>query len=500
MDFGMEITAALASQLGQQRFELWFSDVAFEHIENCVRIATRSAFLLERLKKDFHQHIKEATQALGLHEISLEFVVDTQAVDRVVNNTRNATPQTNDEDSDSTDTAGADQEAKSVNAVSTNGASTSTGIPSSNAPESATLESPKRGLLRAASKPARGRRFRSLEAFVGGECNHLARTATEMVLKQPGEINPLLLHGPTGVGKTHLVEGIWSETRKKRRARIVYLSAEQFTTYFLEALRGDGLPNFRRKYRQADVLIIDDIQFFQGKQATLVELAYTIDELSRENRQLILTADRPPAQLARCVGQDIANRIQGGLVCAMKSIDTETMETISQRWAVERHLDMDSEIHKLIASRAQGDARQLAGVLNRLRAATLALQERVSLRLVNEVMYELLPARSRVIRLKDIRKAVCEMFGLEADALEQKSRSKAISQPRMVAMYLSKQHTTAGLHEISEFYGRRSHSSAVTAHNTVQEWIESAKALQINGQLCDVRDIISQLEQQLRAG
>ena len=281
---------------------------------------------------------------------------------------------------------------------------------------------------------------------------------------------------------------------------MVYLSAEQFTTYFVEALRGDGLPNFRRTYRQADVLIIDDIQFFQGKQATLVELAYTIDELSRDHRQLVLTADRPPAQLATCVGRDIANRLSGGLVCAMKPIDQKTMESISQRWSSDRKLMMDSEVHATIATRAQGDARQLAGVLNRLRATTFASGEAVSMRMVNEIMYELLPAQSRVIRLKDVHKVVCEMFGLESDSLHQKSRSKAITQPRMLAMYLSKKHTTAGLHEISEFYGRRSHSSAVTANNSVQDWMEAAKTIQIHGQNCDVRDIVSQLEQKLRAG
>jgi len=487
MDFGVEITAALVSQLGEERFELWFADVALERAEETIRVATRTPFSLERLKKDFHRHIQLAVQEIGMQDLSLQYVVDSEAVDQF---------QTSKTKADANAEAGAEPFHLSNPDTPTIGASS----PATTSPTTQATGSQKRQLILAKSKPARGRRFRTLDSFNGGDCNQLARTSIEMVLSQPGEINPLLIHGPTGVGKTHLMEGIWCRARKRKRARVVYLSAEQFTTYFVEALRGDGLPNFRRKYRQAEVLIIDDIQFFQGKQATLVELAYTIDELSRDHRQLVLTADRPPAQLATCVGRDIANRLSGGLVCAMKPIDQQTMESISRRWSSDRKLMIDTEVHSAIAARTQGDARQLAGILNRLRATTFASGEPVSMRMVNEIMYELLPAQSRVIRLKDVQKAVCAMFGLESESLHQKSRSKAITQPRMLAMYLSKKHTTAGLHEISEFYGRRSHSSAVTANNSVQDWIQSAKTIQINGQNCDVRDVVSQLEQSLRAG
>ena len=503
MDFGKEIKTALAARLGQERFELWFSDVALTRQEDKVTVATRTAFSLERLKKDFHNHLKSVAQELGLHDLTIQYEINPSLVEQ-----QKTSSQPTGRFHNEGEQISCDEERQTGQTLTASEPQTShrtdtptLAIRARTAPApSAKPESNRRHRLLAASRPARGRKFQTLDGFVEGSCNQLARTSIDMVLKQPGEINPLLIHGPTGVGKTHLMEGIWSRTRKQRRARIVYLSAEQFTTYFLEALRGDGLPNFRRKYRQADVLIIDDIQFFQGKQATLVELAYTIDELSREHRQLVLTADRPPAQLASCLGRDIANRLSGGLVCVMKPIDHDTMENISIRWANERQLDIAPEIHKTIAARAGGDARQLAGVLNRLRAATFALNEPITMRMANEVMYELLPTQSRVIRLKDVQKAVCEMFGLESDSLHQKSRSKAITQPRMLAMFLSKKHTAAGLHEISSFYGRRSHSSAVTANNSVLGWLDAAKSIQINGQLCDVRDVVSQLEQKLRVG
>ena len=455
MDFAERIRAALAENIGQERAELWFENVRFSLDEGLVRLGAPSRFLMERLKRDFGQYVRTAMSSLGHDDLSLEFVVDTSG--------------------------------------------TCEERPADDAESVARPQAPRR--LLAPSRSARKRRFRKFDSFVEGDCNRLALKSAEMVVSQPGEISPLVVHGPTGVGKTHLMEAIWSKVRsQQRRARIVYLSAEQFTTYFIEALKGNGLANFRQKYRHADTLIIDDIQFFAGKQATLVELAYTIDELSRENRQLVLTTDRPPNQLAGCLGREISNRLAGGLVCAMKPICQQTMESISMQWAADRQIRLDADFHAAIAGRMRGDARQLSGVLNRLRATSLAMNEPITMRMANEVMYELVPTQARIVRLQDVRKAVCEVFGVEPDSLRQKSRSRAIAQPRMVAMYISRQLTAAGLHEISQFFGRSSHSSAVSASNKVNSWLSKGEMVRVNGQMCDIREIVSQIEAKLKAG
>ena len=147
-------------------------------------------------------------------------------------------------------------------------------------------------------------RFASLTTFVQGDSNRLAFTTAQMAVERPGSISPLFIHGPHGVGKTHLVEGIWSSFRQThRQATAIYLSAEQFTTYFLEALHGAGLPNFRRKYRNVSLLILDDIQFFAGKRATLVELLHTIDTIVNGGKQLVLTADRSLSALRKLWGR-----------------------------------------------------------------------------------------------------------------------------------------------------------------------------------------------------
>ena len=474
MDFAKQVRGMLADQLGNERFELWFEDVQIRSCVDQLQVHAPTQFLLDRIKRDFLPQIREIANQLGKVDCKVDFCVGVTKIEE----TASRTPET----SDSSVAPAATRPAISTPVISKR-AHTPT------------------GRLVAGSTATRGRKFRTFDSFVDGECNRVARISAEMVLGQPGEVSPLFIHGPTGSGKTHLLESIWCAAKQQnRRARVFYLSAEQFTTYFLEALRGDGLPSFRRKYRQADVLMIDDIQFFARKQATLVELAYTIDELSRENRQLILTADQPSAQLASSLGSEIANRLRGGLVCSMKPIEQVTMEQISMRWAHDREIQVSAETHALIASRMQGDARQLSGVLNRLRATSLALREPITNRMVNEVLYELVPTQARIIRLQDVRKAICEICGVDQDSLQQSTRSRSVSQPRMLAMYMSRKHTTAGLHEISQFFGRRSHSSAVTANHTVEKWIARGESIAVNGQQCDIRDIVSQIETLLRTG
>lgn len=484
---------ALCQHVGNDRFDLWFEEVRFELQDETLRVKAATPFITDRLRRDFKDELQTTTQAVQLNVTSIDFITDESVRSAPVDsNSTDTVAELENGPSDSTpghDPADSDAQIPPPEPASVAGRRRTDSVPASS------------GLLRAASATRRGRRFRSFASFQDGDCNRLAKTSIEMATQRPGELSPLLVHGPTGVGKTHLVEAIWSEMKTKhRRSRVLYLSAEQFTSYFLEALKGSGLPSFRSKYRQADLLIIDDIQFFANKQATLVELAYTVDALSRQHRQLILTADRPLPQLGMALGQDLANRLGGGLVCGMTAVDQKTMEAISRRWAVDRNIKMDDGVHALVCSKMQGDARQLSGILNRLHATSVALEQPITHRMASEVIHELVPSQARVIRLKDIHKAICEVFGLESEVLQQTSRSRASSQPRMLAMWLARKYTTAGLHEISHFFGRRSHSSAVTAHNTVDGWVKKGARLKLSGQECDVRDIISQVETALRAG
>jgi chromosomal replication initiator protein len=345
------------------------------------------------------------------------------------------------------------------------------------------------------------RRFNSLRTFVKGEANAVALTACEMVLDRPGEITPLFLYGPSGTGKSHLLEGVWSEIRRSRPVgnRVIYLSAEQFTSQFLEALKGSGLPNFRQKYRRADVLILDDVQFFAGKRATITEVQNTVDEMLREGRQLVMAADRPPAQLAE-LGTALTTRLSSGMVCALQPGDRGLRLAIARQMCTSRQLEVPRIVLEYIAQHMPGDARHLAGALHRLQATSLAHGRPIDISLAREALADLVRANQRAIRLDDVQRAVCAVLGMENAQLQSNVKAKSASHPRMLAMYLARRHTRAALSEIGEHFGRRSHTTVVSAQKKVEGWIAQNSSLMINGRAWDVGQAIREIENRLQVG
>ena len=248
-----------------------------------------------------------------------------------------------------------------------------------------------------------------------------------MVARNPGKITPLLIHGPTSVGKTHLLEGIWTAVRKAGRgATAVYLSAEQFTSQFLEALRGSGLPSFRRKYRGVRLLILDDLQFLAGKRATQVELLHTIDTLLREGRQLVFAADRPPAELDATSCPSWSRGWPAAWSAASSRPTTPRGWGSSGSWRRRLGIELPADVQRFVASRLTGHARELSGAICRLQATSEALRQKITLALAEEALGEMIQQNSRVVRLGDIEKAVCKVFGLEPASLQ----SDGKSQPR----------------------------------------------------------------------
>jgi chromosomal replication initiator protein len=328
----------------------------------------------------------------------------------------------------------------------------------------------------------------------------MASQAVSMVARSLGEYTPLVIHGPTGTGKTHLLEGIWSRSRRENPLRrAVYLSAEQFTTYFVEALRGQGLASFRRKYRDVDLLIIDDVQFFAGKRATIVELLYTVDHLSREGRQSVFACDRPPQELSH-LGDELVNRLVSGLVCSVEPLDYQTRLTLARRWAAQRGLRMGEDVLAYIAGELNGDARRLTGTLNRLRVAQTPPDGSIDLATAQQVLGRLFPVQPRAIHLVDVERVVCDAFGIEPQQLRSQGRGHALTQPRMLAMWLARKYTRSALSEIGSYFGRRSHSTVVSAQNKVQRWIEQERLIQTGPASQSVGHMLSHLERRLSTG
>ena len=348
-------------------------------------------------------------------------------------------------------------------------------------------------------KPYR-RPFANLSSFVVGDGNRVAHAAALSVLPRLGQVSPVLLYGPPGCGKSHLLEGIWCQAKQSSQVkRVIYLTAEQFTTHFVEALKGAGLPSFRRKYREVELLLIDDVQFFAGKQSTLVEVLHTIDTLLRDGRQLIFAADRPPSEL-RPLGPEIITRLTGGLVCGMQAADYATRLAILRGLAAQKSLAAPEDVLAYLAAQLPGDARQLAGAMHRLAAAAFAYEATINLEFVQHTLADLMQATRRAVRLPEIAGAVCSLFGLETEQMQSGGKSPAISHPRMLAMWLARKYTRNAYSEISRYFGRKSHSTVLSAEDKVGEWLASGKTLPLPHGQCTVEEALRRVEAQLRLG
>jgi chromosomal replication initiator protein len=344
------------------------------------------------------------------------------------------------------------------------------------------------------------RGFADLAGFVVGASNRMAVAAVELAATRPGEMSPLLVHGPSGVGKTHLLEGLCGRYRQQHPgSTALFLSAEQFTTGFLQALHGGGLPGFRRTCRQVSLLVIDDLQFFAGKRATTLELQQTVDAFHRQGRQIVFAADRDLAALD-CLGPDLVTRLRGGMTARIEPPDYDVRRGIVAGVAERRGLSLPEEVCHFIATSMTRHARELIGAVNRLEATSHMLGLPVTADMAEESLADLVRSSSRSVRLADIERAVCAAFGLEPGALQSARRARTVNHPRMLAMFLARRHTTSALAEIGSYFGRRSHSTVIAAQKSVDEWMAQRSKIMLADASWDVEDAIRRVEDVLRAG
>ena len=335
--------------------------------------------------------------------------------------------------------------------------------------------------------------------FISGACNQLAWTTANMVVNDPGRMTPVLFHGPTGVGKSHLLAAVAQQLRTQcRMRRVVHMTSEQFTNDFTEAIKGGGLPMFRRKYRDVEALIIDDVHFLVGKKATLGEFKHTIDNLLRIGKQVILTADRNVNDL-HGLGSDIVGRLRGGLVSPLMPIDEKTRTVLLQREIDEAAIAIPAEVVKQIAERTVGDGRVLHGIVKRLVAFSSQASDGLTWEQCWNAVYDLVQATQPVVRLGDIERVVCEVFGLAPTSLQSSSKTRTIAQPRMLAMFLARKYTPAAYKEIGDYFGNRRHSTVISAEKTVEEWLRDNTAFG-DARGLTVRDAIRHVESHLQVG
>ena len=469
----MEIVSALrrklADKVGKERFELWFGQSTSLSLDgDCLAIAAPNRFFRDFLRSTFRAQIENAYIEATGRQIKLDFQIDNSLPEPPLS--AGKAPKGLKKQGPKSESVGSDREAEKQRAS-------------------------KADCSLGKSPP---RKFATLDGFIAGETNQMALSVAHKAVRHPGHYSPLMLYGPTGVGKTHLLEGIRTAARR-RGLSAMYLTSEQFTTFYVDALRGSGLPSFRGKYRGVDVLIIDDLQFFEGKRSTLVELLYTIDTVIRDGRQVVLAADRPPSEL-RGLGAELVTRIEGGMICPVEPPGHAARLGIVARMAAQAELEVPQEVQEFIATRLTNHARELSGAICRLQAKSEAFDCRVTLDMAEEALADMVRHGGRLVRLPDIQRAVCENLGLEPETLKSGRKAKAINHARMLAMWLARKHTRAALSEISTFFGRRSHSTVISAQRRVDSWIAAEPASRLFEDSSTVDETIRRIEQSLLAG
>ncbi len=358
------------------------------------------------------------------------------------------------------------------------------------------------GINHSTRETARGPRSPGVELweqFVQSSSNQLAWTTANLIVCEPGRLSPVLLHGPHGCGKSHLAAAVAERLRTvKRLRRVVHMSSEQFTNDFMEGLRGGGLPMFRRKYRDVEALILDDIQFFLGKKSTIAELRHTIDNLLKVGKQIVLTADCTLNEL-QGLGSELIGRLRSGMVTPVFPLDESTRAEVLRRHLSAAGIDISSEIIRQMASRTAGDGRVLSGIAKRLLAVSTLHAEKLTWEQCWSAVYDLVQATQPIVRIADIELAVCRMFGLEPASLQSATKSRSVSQPRMLAMFLSRKHTPAAYKEIGDYFGKRRHSTVISAEKTVSTWLDENSDMKV-GRGLTIRDAIRHVESQLQVG
>ncbi len=310
----------------------------------------------------------------------------------------------------------------------------------------------------------------TFDNFVIGSGNRFAHAAALAVAEAPAKAyNPLFIYGGVGLGKTHLLQAIGHFVlTHKQLARVMYVSSEKFTNDLINSIRDDKTVEFRNKYRTADVLLIDDIQFLAGKERTQEEFFHTFNALHESNRQLIISSDRPPREIPTLEDR-LRSRFEWGLIADIQPPDYETRIAILRKKAERDAIDLPDEVAQFIAQRISSNIRELEGALSRLRAHAQMSGTSLSVDLAAEILREILPqTRIRPVTIPSIQRAVAEFFGIRIEEMKAKRRTKGVAFPRQVAMYLSRELTDASLPRIGEEFGGRDHTTVMHACERVR--------------------------------
>ncbi len=310
----------------------------------------------------------------------------------------------------------------------------------------------------------------TFDNFIVGKPNELAYAAAQRVAQsEVVSFNPLFLYGGVGLGKTHLMHAVaWNIKKRNPKKNVVYLTAEKFMYQFIKALRFKNIMSFKEQFRSVDVLMIDDVQFIIGKDNTQEEFFHTFNTLIDKKRQIIISADKSPADLDGLEDR-LKSRLGWGLVADIHPLTYELRLGILQAKAEQKSLNLKQEVMEFLANKITNNVREMEGALNRLAVHASIQDSKISVDLVKDVLKDLLRTNSRKITIDEIQKKVVEHYNIKLSDMHSPRRSRSVARPRQVAMYLAKSITTRSLPEIGRKFGGRDHTTVIHAIKTIEE-------------------------------
>ncbi|PWK16610.1 chromosomal replication initiator protein DnaA [Tumebacillus permanentifrigoris] len=428
VDLWQKTLATLETKLSKPSFETWFKStkpVSFE--SNTLIVSVPNDFARDWLESRYSHIIKETLAALTMSEVAVKFVIPQVFDESLYENSPKPVP------------------AKS------NGTTGEEFVPSALNPKY------------------------TFDTFVIGAGNRFAHAASLAVAEAPAKAyNPLFIYGGVGLGKTHLMHAIGHYVLESNpSAKVVYISSEKFTNEFINAIRDNRPIDFRNKYRNVDVLLIDDIQFLAGKEQTQEEFFHTFNALHEENKQIIISSDRPPKEIPTLEDR-LRSRFEWGLITDIQPPDYETRIAILRKKAKAEALDIPNDVISHIANKIDTNIRELEGALIRVVAYSSLINRDLSAELAAEALKDIIPSnKPRQITIQDIQKTVGEHFDMKLDDFKAKKRTKAIAYPRQIAMYLARELTDFSLPKIGDEFGGRDHTTVIHAHEKIAKELQT---------------------------
>tara|TARA_B100000902_G_scaffold17937_1_gene21549 strand:- start:6016 stop:7347 length:1332 start_codon:yes stop_codon:yes gene_type:complete len=314
----------------------------------------------------------------------------------------------------------------------------------------------------------------SFKRFISGKCNSVAKAAGKRISQNPGDnpFNPLMVYGGVGLGKTHLIQSIGNKISKKLKSSVYYVTSEKFANQFVDSLKENKLKDFINFYSNIDCLILDDVQFFKGKEKTQEVFFHIFNQLNLNNKQIILAADKSPVEL-NGLTQRLVSRFKSGLTVELEQPDYQTrLDILNQKIKIEQ-IKIDSEVVEYIAFQVDTNIRELEGVLVSLLAHSTITKKDVDIDLAKSIISKIVKDTNREIDIKYIQEIVSKFFNISIEDMKDKARNKEIVIARQVAMYFSKDFTNNSLKSIGFHFGGRDHSTVIHAVQSVNDMIDT---------------------------